>query len=78
VGTLDLNGQILGGCWYQADGHVFFTDSEGDLLVPQPLIGAFVPAENLRQTTLTVSPAAPPVAGPRHISPRPPPAGTAP
>jgi hypothetical protein len=77
AGTLDLNGRVLGGCWYQADGHVFFTDSEGDLLVPQPLIGAFVPAENLRQTTLTVSPAAPPVAGPRHISPRPPPAGTA-
>jgi len=78
AGVLDLKGRILGGCWYEAEGHVFFTDREGDLLIPMPPVDAFTPAENLRQTTLTVSPAAPPFAGPRHTFPRPRPAGTAP
>ena len=78
AGALDLNGRVLGGCWYQAEGHVFFTDSEGDLLVPVPPTGAFTPAENLRQTTLTINPAAPPDADPRHTYSRPRPAGTAP
>ena len=77
AGVLDLKGRILGGCWYEAEGHVFFTDREGDLLIPMPPVDAFTPAENLRQTTLTVSPAAPPFAGPRHTFPRPRPAGTA-
>lgn len=78
AGVLDLNGRVLGGCWYEAEGHVFFTDSEGDLLVPMPSVDAFTPAQDLRQTTLTLNPAAPPSAGPQHIFPRPRPAGTAP
>lgn len=76
AGTLELNGRALGGCWYEAEGHVFFTDHEGDLLVPIPPVDAFTPAENFRQTTLTVSPAVPPAAGPPRISRRPRPAGT--
>ena len=78
AGVLDLKGRVLGGCWYEAEGHVFFTDSEGDLLIPMPPVDAFMPAENLRQTMLTVSPAAPPAAGPQHIFPHPRAAGTAP
>jgi hypothetical protein len=76
AGVLDLNGRVLGGCWYEADGHVFFTDSEGDLLVPQPLVSAFVPAEDLLPSALTVNPAAPPCAGLPCISRRPRPVGT--
>ena len=77
-GTLDLRGRVLGGCWYQAEGHVFFTDSEGDLLIPMPPIDVFTPADNFRQTTLSVSPAAPPAADLQHTSRRLRPAGTAP
>lgn len=76
AGTLRLNGRSLGGCWYQAEGHVFFTDSEGDLLVPMPPVVAFTPAAKLRQITFTVSPAVPPAADPPRISRRPRPAGT--
>ena len=63
AGTLDLNGRVLGGCWYLAEGHVFFTDSEKDLLVPLPPVGAFSPATNLLQTTGAVNRAVPPAAG---------------
>jgi hypothetical protein len=63
AGTLDLNGRILGGCWYQADGHVFFTDSEGDLLVPMPSVGAFSPPTNVLRTTRAVRREVPPAAG---------------
>lgn len=41
TGVLELQGRVLTGCWYQADGRVFFTDSEGDLLVPPPQVDQF-------------------------------------
>lgn len=78
AGVLDLGGRVLGGCWYEAEGHVFFTDSEGDLLVPMPAVDAFTPAEHLRQTTLRVSPAVPPAADLQRTSRRLRPADTAP
>jgi len=54
AGMLHLNGRVLGGCWYPADGHVFFTDSEGDLLVPVPPVEAFSPPRpRLRRTDAT-------------------------
>ncbi len=37
TGLLELRGDALSGCWYTADGRVFFTDSELDLLIPPPL-----------------------------------------
>lgn len=48
TGVLDLNGRVLTGCWYQADGRIFFTDSEGDLLVPPPWIDQFSAARPSR------------------------------
>jgi hypothetical protein len=63
AGTLDLSGRILGGCWYRAEDHVFFTDSEGDLLLPLPPVGAFSPATNLLRTSHAINRAAPPSAG---------------
>lgn len=59
AGTLRLNGRVLAGCWYQADGRIFFTDEEGDALVPRPPLGAFSPAGVLLQTTGAVSPSVP-------------------
>ena len=78
AGTLDLNGRVLGGCWYRAEGHVFFTDSEGDLLVPMPPVEVFSPTANGLQTTGAVTQAVPPSAGLQRISRRPRPAGAAP
>jgi hypothetical protein len=46
AGTLDRRGRVLAGCWYQADGRVFFTDSDGDLLIPPPPVERFSPARN--------------------------------
>ena len=63
AGLLDLKGRVLGGCWYEAEGHVFFTDSEGDLLLPLPPVGAFSPATNLLRTSHAINRAAPPSAG---------------
>ena len=78
AGTLDLNGRILGGCWYQAEGHVFFTDREGDLLVPMPPVEAFAPAPSGLRATGALNPAAPPSAGLPPVSQRLRSAGTAP
>lgn len=43
AGVLNLHGRVLTGCWYQADGRVFFTDSEAALLIPPPRIELFTP-----------------------------------
>jgi hypothetical protein len=41
TGLLELRGDALSGCWYSADGRVFFTDSELDLLIPPPALEWF-------------------------------------
>ena len=56
AGRLDLKGRVLSGCWYRADEHVFFTDSEGDLLVPVPPVSSFSPTPSRLQTTGAVNP----------------------
>jgi hypothetical protein len=49
TGALDLNGRVLAGCWYRADGRVFFTDSEGGLLVPPPRVDQFWSRDRLQR-----------------------------
>jgi hypothetical protein len=49
TGVLELQGRVLTGCWYQADGRVFFTDSEGDLLVPPPQVDRFRSPDRLQR-----------------------------
>jgi len=56
AGVLDLRERVLAGCWYQADGRVFFTDSEGDLLVPPPPVEMFSPANSRLQLLSTPKP----------------------
>jgi hypothetical protein len=41
TGLLELRGNAINGCWYSADGRVFFTDSELDLLIPPPALEWF-------------------------------------
>jgi len=48
AGVLELQGRVLTGCWYQADGRVFFTDSEGALLVPPPQVDQFWSPDRLQ------------------------------
>ncbi len=49
TGALDLHGRVLSGCWYQADGRVFFTDNEGNLLVPPPRVDQFWSPDGLQR-----------------------------
>jgi len=48
TGLLELRGDALNGCWYTAEGRVFFTDSELDLLIPPPALEWFSALVNSR------------------------------
>ena len=48
IGLLELRGDAHNGCWYTADGRVFFTDSELDLLIPPPALEWFDAAADSR------------------------------